>query len=271
MRDKFNGNINDGIENDNEDIEDINDGDVDLEEDEEENEGGENISEIIGDIPEIEMTQEMIDAGHFIPETEKKRVAEELFDWIEIFSSALFTVILLFTFIFRLVTVQGPSMEYTLHGGYEIKNGAWVEANATKDNLIISNLLYNPKQGDIVVIQVPSPSFPTPIIKRVIAVEGQTVDFDFENWLVIVDGVPLDEPYVNFELGRFMNSESISPDMLPITVEPGKIFVMGDNRNHSSDSRSSQIGQVDRRNVVGRVLLRVYPLNKFGIVKKNGS
>ena len=228
--------------------------------------------ELIVDIfetPEIEKTQEMMDAAFFVPAVEKKSVPEEIFDWIEIFSSALLTVILLFTFLFRLVTVQGSSMEYTLHGG-EAAYG-----NAGSDNLIISNLFYTPKRGDIVVIQVPNPNFSTPIIKRVIATEGQLIDFDFEKWQVTIyeneeayksgQGEILEEPYVNYEPGRYMNDESIGGE-LPIMVEPGKIFVMGDNRNHSSDSRDSRIGQVDVRNIVGRVLLRVFPFNKFGAI-----
>ena len=212
--------------------------------------------EIIAEIAEIKETQEMVDAQYFAPVDEHKRFAEELFDWIEIFSSALLTVILMFTFIFRLVTVEGPSMQETLHA---------------KDNLIISHLLYTPKQGDIVVIQVPNSSFTTPIIKRVIATEGQVVDIDFENWIVTVDDMALDEPYVNFEIGKFMNDDNLPRDALPLTVGPGKIFVMGDNRNHSSDSRDSRIGQVDVRNVVGRVLIRVFPFDKFGAVKPNAE
>ncbi|MCL2775265.1 MAG: signal peptidase I, partial [Oscillospiraceae bacterium] len=108
-----------------------------------------------------------------------------------------------------------------------------------------------------------------PIIKRVIATEGQTIDFDFQNWQVTVDGKPLVEPYVNYEPGTMMANENIDLSQLPITVEPGKIFVMGDNRNHSTDSRS--IGQVDIRDVVGRVLIRIFPLNEFGVVKPHVS
>jgi len=217
------------------------------------------------EIPEIQITREMTDAGYFVPVEENRRAVEYLFDWVEIFSSAFLTVILLFTFILRLVTVQGPSMQETLH---------------EKDNLIISHLLFSPKQGDIVVIQVPNPQYETPIIKRVIATEGQTVDFDFDNWRVIVDGESLNEPYVNYEyttdangnsFKRPMNDYDIQLGSLPLTVGPGKIFVMGDNRNRSSDSRDSKIGQVDVRNVVGRVLIRVFPLDKFGIVKPNGE
>jgi len=228
-----------------------------------------NTDEIISEIPEIaeiKETQEMVDAQYFNPVEENKRPAEELFDWIEIFSSALLTVILMFTFIFRLVTVEGPSMEMTLHGGDSNYPGG-----ESKDNLIISHLLYTPKQGDIVVIQVPNSSFTTPIIKRVIATEGQTVDIDFENWKVTVDGVVLDEPYVNYEIGKYMNDDNLPRDTLPIKVGAGKIFVMGDNRNHSSDSRDSRIGQVDVRNVVGRVLIRVFPFDKFGAVKPNAE
>ena len=188
-------------------------------------------------------------------EPEKKRFAEELFEWIEIFSGALVTVILVFTFVLRLVTVEGSSMEKTL---------------SEKDNLIISHMLYEPKQNDIVVIQVPDWWSDVPIIKRVIATEGQTVDFDFENWTVIVDGVPIAEPYVNYENGFPMNSYYVHEIYnLPLTVEKGKVFVMGDNRNHSVDSRHRDIKQVDVGNIMGRVLVRVYPFNKFGIVKPN--
>lgn len=219
------------------------------------------LSEIIEDDIVVEKTQTMIEAQYFAAEggetkPKKKRFieryAEEVFEWVEIFASALLTVILLFTFIFRMVTVEGSSMQETLH---------------EKDNLIISHLFYTPKQNDIVVIQVPNSSFPVPIIKRVIATEGQTVDFDFDNWLVYVDGEPLDEPYVNYIAGESMRSDSILLDALPITVEPGKIFVMGDNRNNSADSRNALIGQVDINNVVGRVMVRIFPFDKFGKVK----
>jgi len=198
----------------------------------------------------------MIDAEYFNPDEEQKtRMAEKLFDLIEIASGAFLFVILLFTFVVRIVTVHGPSMQETLHD---------------RDMLLISHLLGGPRAGDIVVIQVPNPQYDTPIIKRVIATEGQTIDFDFANWTVIVDGEPLDEPYVNFDYRTAMSSDGLNLNNLPITVGPGKIFVMGDNRNRSSDSRSASIGQVDVRNdVVGRVLVRLMPFDKFGIVRPN--
>ena len=231
-----------------------------------------NASENFAEDISIEKTPAMAEAMHFLSELQtrenkenkiedetaeappkKMRFAEILFEWVEIFSSAFLTVILLFTFIFRMVTVEGPSMQETLHA---------------KDNLIISHLFYTPKQNDIVVIQVPNSAFFTvPIIKRVIAIEGQTVNFDFDNWIVYVDGEPLAEPYVNYMDRYPMDRSSILPESLPITVEPGKIFVMGDNRNFSADSRNAAIGQVDVNNVVGRVMFRVFPFDKVGVVK----
>jgi signal peptidase I len=216
-----------------------------------------NINDYDGDLPEIKPTQAMIDAEYFDPDAQSPRVAERLFDLVEIAAGAFLVVILIFTFVLRLVTVHGPSMQETLHD---------------RDSLMISHLFFSPKQGDIVVIQVPNPQYDTPIIKRVIATAGQTIDFDFVNWTVIVDGEPIEEPYVNFDYRSPMRSDDLPLGSLPITVGPGKIFVLGDNRNMSSDSRSSSIGQVDvRRDIVGRVLVRVWPFHKFGTVKPNES
>lgn len=216
----------------------------------------ENNENILNNLDNQDNKNEM-EYDEYDPESERKGIADEIFEWIEIFSGALVLVILLFTFVLRLVTVDGSSMEKTLH---------------EKDNLIISHMFYQPKQNDIVVIQVPNWWSQMPIIKRVIATEGQTVDFDFANWKVIVDGVPLDEPYVNYEEGVPMNAYYVYEIYdLPLTVEKGKVFVMGDNRNHSADSRHYDIQQVDIRNIMGRVLIRVFPLNKFGVVKPSND
>lgn len=141
------------------------------------------------------------------------------------------------------------------------------------DKLIISGLGYTPETGDIVVVKVPR--FGNPIIKRVIATGGQEVEIDFENWTVKVDGVTLEEDYIN----RDINYDGINDDryvwmssptgerVVRFTVEPGKLFVMGDNRNHSTDSRDPSVGLVDERQVLGRVLLRLFPLNVFGAVE----
>jgi len=175
------------------------------------------------------------------------KLVRELYDWIEIFVITISAVLLIFTFVIRIAYVDGPSMKYTLQN---------------KDSLIVSNLFYTPKQGDIVVFQAPDSAIEGGIVKRVIATEGQTVDINFETWEVSVDGVVLDEPYVNRLPGVYMlnylNTE------FPLTVPEGHIFVLGDNRNHSNDSRNANVGCVDTRYVFGKVLFRIAP--NFGIV-----
>lgn len=145
----------------------------------------------------------------------------------------------------RIIVVDGPSMENTL------LNGDYM--------LLVSNMFYKePAYGDVVVVSKLAYSNGKPIVKRVIATEGQTVDIDFEAGIVYVDGVALDEPYTK-ELTRLRESGSF-----PQVVEPGKVFVMGDNRNNSRDSRSKEIGQVDKREVLGRVVFLLFPGTGMG-------
>ena len=152
---------------------------------------------------------------------------------------------LLFSLCFRVVIVSGPSMENTLI------DGDWL--------LLFSNVFYSDyKHGDIIVASKDSFDNGTPIIKRVIATEGQTVSIDFEAGIVSVDGVPLDEPYTKTPTNLY---EGIN---FPLTVEEGHIFVMGDNRNESKDSRSTQIGLVDKREVLGKAFLLVFPGTEGG-------
>jgi len=175
-----------------------------------------------------------------------KSAASEVFDWLETLTVVMACVVLFFTFFFRIVTVDGESMEHTLEN---------------KDQLIITNLFYTPTDGDIVVIHVPNFVETAPLIKRVIATGGQTVDIDYSTWTVTVDGKALDEPYVNK-----VDAEMISESNLtfPLTVPEGYVFIMGDNRNNSTDSRT--FGPVDARYVYGHVLFRFFPFDRLGPV-----
>lgn len=152
----------------------------------------------------------------------------------------LTVIVLLLLLVFRVVVVSGTSMNMTLLDGDYL--------------LLISNILYpSPQHGDIVVVSKESFDDGAPIVKRVIATEGQTVDIDFEAGIVYVDGLALDEPYTftPTNLNGGMN--------FPLTVEEGCIFVMGDNRNGSRDSRFPEIGLVDEREVLGRAILLFLP------------
>ena len=169
----------------------------------------------------------------------------EVYDWIQCIIFALVFCVLLFVFGARMVNVVGHSMVPTL------------EQN---DKVIISNLFYHPKQGDIVVLRKQT-LMDEPIVKRIIATEGQTVDIDFDDGVVYVDGKALDEPYVN-------TPTNLSYDMtFPVTVPEGKLFVLGDNRNDSLDSRSTDIGFINENKVLGKVVFRFYPFDKIEIIK----
>lgn len=166
----------------------------------------------------------------------------EVYDWIQSILMALVVCVLLFVFVVRMVNVDGESMLPTLENG---------------DRVIISNLFYTPKQGDIVVLRKESFLY-EPIVKRVIAVEGQTVEIDFTRGEVFVDGEELEEPYILEPTYRELDFSG------SVTVPEGCVFVMGDNRNGSTDSRYSGLGCVDTRLIQGRVYLTVFPLKNFG-------
>lgn len=152
----------------------------------------------------------------------------------------LATLIIAFLLLFRVVVVSGTSMNNTLYNGDYL--------------LLLNNIFYHdPQYGDIIVASKESFDDGAPIVKRVIATEGQTVDIDFNNGIVYVDGVALVEPYTMTDTNTYEGVQ------FPVTVEQGHIFVMGDNRNGSKDSRSPEIGQIDKREVIGKVCLLFLP------------
>lgn len=171
---------------------------------------------------------------------EKAESKESILLYLHDLYYVLAAFLVVFLFLFRVVVVSGPSMMMTLQDGDYL--------------LLLGNTFYGePKQGDIIVAAKDSFDDGKPIIKRVIATEGQTVDIDFELGIVYVDGVPLDEPYTNTPTTLYEGTD------FPLTVEKGKIFVLGDNRNSSKDSRSLEIGLIDKREVLGKAIFLFLP------------
>jgi signal peptidase I len=171
----------------------------------------------------------------------EKGLDVELYEWLESLGTATMFVLLVVIFLFRLSYVEGDSMSPTLENG---------------DALIVADFDYTPTVGDIVIVD--SEGLGKFIVKRVIAVEGQTIDIDFERGIVSVDGVVLNEPYI---FGTtFLDEGGFE---YPVTVPENSCFVMGDNRMHSTDSRDARIGFVPEDNIYGKVAVRVYPFNKI--------
>lgn len=178
-------------------------------------------------------------------EDDRTKKYANIYSWVESFVMVPVIVIFIFAFLGRTSVVSGSSMFDTLVEG---------------DMMLVSNLFYEPEYGDIVVLTQPSYST-DPLVKRVIATEGQTVDIDFTRGVVFVDGEELDEPYTYTPTNNQYEEE------FPQTIKEGHIFVLGDNRNGSYDSRGGTIGQVDKRMIMGKAYLRIMPLNKFGSLK----
>ncbi len=169
------------------------------------------------------------------------------YELIEMISTVAVVVLIMFAFVVRLNIVDGESMEETLHHG---------------EYLAVSDVFYEPEYGDIVIIHdISAYPYVNPIVKRVIATEGQTVDIDFDTWTLTVDGVVIEEDYRTLKPDAFLTADY----SFPITVPENEIFVLGDNRNHSADSRQIEIGTVDLRCVVGKAIARIAPMNKFTI------
>ncbi len=172
----------------------------------------------------------------------KPRQIDGKFDFIELFVFTFLAVILVTSFLFKHSVVDGVSMESTLYGG---------------EHLIISDFFYTPKRGDIIVCEDYSTTIEKPIVKRVIAIEGDTVWITMDGRIYVND-VLLEEDYV------FIDDPTYKYRELTTTVGKNELFVMGDHRNASTDSRV--FGTVSEDSVLGKVILRFYPLNKFGPV-----
>ena len=189
-----------------------------------------------------------------------------LYDWVELLGIALATVLLLMTLGVRHSPVIGSSMYPTLIGKPTGVSESIYTSIDNYDVLLISNLFYTPEGGDIVIVQHPG-SLDEPLVKRVIATGGQTIRIRYDNWQIWVDGVLLEEDYVNYIQGVPMLHDKLLPNAEGYwegTVPEGEIFVLGDNRNNSKDSRA--LGFIDTRWIVGRVIVRLSPLDRFGTV-----
>ena len=164
----------------------------------------------------------------------------DLYEWVQSLVGSVLVVVAIFTFVIRMMGVDGHSMLNTLQHGDRL--------------LVVNSMLYHDyKYGDIVILRKNGVFDDDPIVKRVIAVEGQTVDIDFTEGIVYVDGEALEEDYIREPTYTAEGTE------FPLTVPEGSIFVMGDNRNHSSDSRSSDLGTVDTRYVIGKAVFLLFP------------
>ena len=170
----------------------------------------------------------------------------ELYDWIYCLLFALIVCVILFAFVFHVIDVVGSSMVPTLHNG---------------DKTLVSGLFYKPKAGDVVVFKKKEYDPNKALVKRVIATEGQEINMDFANGIVYIDGEAVAEPYIN-EL-TYNKLDFIGPK----TVPEGCVFVMGDNRNASVDSRKSEIGMLDTRLILGRAYAVIYPLSVLRVIK----
>ncbi|EJX02383.1 Peptidase S26A, signal peptidase I [gut metagenome] len=179
---------------------------------------------------------------------EEKRLKKnkDMLEWYDALVFAVAVLVLVFAFCVRIVVVSGHSMDSTLTEG---------------DRLLVQSTLYKPHHGDVVVVDGYT-DYGKPLVKRVIAVGGDVVDIDPNQGLVYVNGEALKEPYLND--GTTLGTGDTE---FPITVPEGTLFLMGDNRQHSTDSRDSSIGCIDERDILGKVLVRLFPIEKFGRIE----
>ena len=179
------------------------------------------------------------------------RPGKGIFEWLQMLLGCLLTAVVIFNCVARLNQVVGHSMDFTLQDG---------------ELTLVWSLGYHPKQGDIVVLNKTTAEFlggenGEAIVKRVIATGGQTVDIDYASSTISVDGVPLNEPYLwedmHLPFDPLMHKTHWE-------IPQGHVFVMGDNRNNSTDSRHEWLGPIDEHYILGRVSFALWPLEKFG-------
>lgn len=171
---------------------------------------------------------------------------KELYDWIYSLIIALIICVIIFAFFIRIIDVVGTSMNPTLNNN---------------DKMLVSGLLYEPSVGDVVVFKKDEYDPDKALVKRVIAVEGQEINMDFDKGIVYINGQPIVEDYI---LEPTMNKlDFIGPQ----TVPEGCVFVMGDNRNASVDSRKTEIGMVDTRLILGKAYFVIYPLSVIRVIE----
>ena len=184
------------------------------------------------------------ESGEELPERNQK-LWDIVYDAVATLESAVIILMLFFSLVFRPAAVIGDSMLPNFIGG---------------DRVACIHSFSGYERGDVIIISHATRKDES-IIKRVIAVGGDTVDIDFYKGTVSVNGRELDEPYVG-------TPTNLSYDMkFPITVPDGKLFVLGDNRNDSIDSRSTDIGLINENKVLGKVVFRLYPFDRIKIIK----
>jgi len=177
---------------------------------------------------------------------DEKNSGKEIYDWIYCLVIALIICVIIFAFFIRVIDVVGTSMNPTLNNS---------------DKMLVSGLFYKPSVGDVVVFKKNEYDPDKALVKRVIAVEGQEINMDFDKGIVYINGQPIVEDYI---LEPTMNKLDF---IGPKTVPEGCVFVMGDNRNASVDSRKTEIGMVDTRLILGKAYFVIYPLSVIRVIE----
>ena len=202
----------------------------------------------IGDEAVIQADEEVEEDSANKYNPEKPRTIDNIFDFVELFVFTLAAVLILTTFFFKHTIVDGDSMLNTLHDG---------------EHLIISDVFYTPERGDIIVFEDRSTILDKPVVKRVIGLPGETVEIKINKsgeYEVYIDGEYLEEDY---DFNSLIGTPTLNG---PWVVGEDEVFVLGDNRYNSTDSRHSGVGPIKIDSILGKVLLRIYPFDKFGTV-----